>query len=60
MSREDKSAVLMAAKKLKRVKNKPDIDSETTSGKKNFKNNDDDEGIFDSIIDAVSKFGRKD
>ena len=60
MSQEDKTAVLMAAKKLKRTKGKPDIDSESNSGSKNFKNDKEDEGIVDSIINAVSKFGRKD
>lgn len=58
MGREDKTAVLQAMKKLKKAnRNVDDIEQTQTSGKKNFKNDDDDDGsIIDSIIDAVSNF----
>lgn len=61
MKREDKSAVLAAAKKLKRSnRNVDDGDSVRDSGKKNFRNENDDEGIADSIINAVRNFTGKD
>lgn len=58
MGREDKTAVLQAMKKLKKAnRNVDDIEQTQTSGKKNFKNDDDDDGsIVDSIINAVSNF----
>ena len=61
MSKEDKNAVLMAARKLKRNNRKPgDIDSVSDSDSKKFRNDDDDEGIVDGILNAVSKFKNKD
>jgi len=60
MSKEDKSAVLQAMKKMKRAnKNIDDIDQEQGSGNKSVKN-DADEGIADSIINAVRNFAKRD
>ncbi len=58
MGREDKTAVLQAMKKLKKAnRNVDDVEQTQTSGKKNFRNDDDDDGsIVDSIINAVSNF----
>ena len=60
MSKEDKSAVLQAMKKMKKAnKNIDDIDQEQGSGNKSVKN-DADEGIADSIINAVRNFAKRD
>ena len=61
MSKEDKNAVLLAAKKLKKTKHKID-DMEQIENAKTFKNenDDDDEGIVGKIINAVSNLKKKD
>lgn len=60
MSKDDKSAVLQAMKKLKKAnRNVDDIDQSKNSGGKNRKN-DDDDSIVDSIINAVSNFKGRD
>lgn len=57
MSREDKSAVLQAMKKMKRAnRDVDDMEQNQNSGSKGFKNDDEDGGIADSIINAVSNF----
>lgn len=58
---EDKSAVLQAMKKMKKA-NKKIADSEQAknSGGKNRRNDDEDESILDSIINAVSNFRGRD
>ena len=60
MSREDKSAVLQAMKKMKKAnRNVDDIEQGQNSSNKSRRNDDEDGGIVDSIINAVSNFGRK-
>lgn len=60
MSKEDKTAVLQAMKKMKKAnKNVDDIDEMQNSGSKRFKD-DADEGIADSIINAVKNFRNRD
>lgn len=56
MGREDKSAVLQAMKKLKKANRDVDDSEQTQSGKKSFRNDDEDGSIADSIINAVSNF----
>ena len=57
MSREDKSAVLQAMKKMKRAnRDVDDMEQSQNSGSKGFRNDEEDGGIADSIINAVSNF----
>lgn len=57
MSREDKTAVLQAMKKMKKAnRNVDDFEEEQNSGNKSRRNDDEDGGIVDSIINAVSNF----
>ena len=57
MSREDKSAVLQAMKKMKRANRDVDaMEQNQNSGSKGFRNDEEDGGIADSIINAVSNF----
>ena len=57
MSREDKSAVLQAMKKMKRAnRDVDDMEQNQNSGSKGFRNDEEDGGIADSIINAVSNF----
>ena len=59
MSREDKSAVLQAMKKMKRAnRDVDDMEQNQNSGSKGFRNDEEDGGIADSIINAVSNFKR--
>ena len=61
MSKEDKNAVLMAARKLKRTNRKPgDIEQVSSSDSRGIKNDEDDEGIVGGILNAVSKFKNRD
>ena len=58
---EDKSAVLQAMKKMKKANKKiADSEQEKNSGGKNRRNDDEDESILDSIINAVSNFRGRD
>ena len=55
MGREDKAAVLQAMKKLKKAnRNVDDAEQVQNSGSKGFRNDDEDGGIADRIINAVS------
>ena len=55
----DKSAVLQAMKKMKKAnRDVDDIEQNQNSGKKGFKNDDEDGGLVDDIINAVKKFKR--
>lgn len=57
MSREDKTAVLQAMKKMKKAnRNVDDFEEEQNFGNKSRRNDDEDGGIVDSIINAVSNF----
>lgn len=53
----DKSAVLQAMKKMKKANRDVDnAEQNQNSGKKGFRNDDEDGGLADSIINAVSNF----
>lgn len=57
MSREDKTAVLQAMKKMKKAnRNVDDFEEEQNFGNKSRRDDDEDGGIVDSIINAVSNF----